>query len=494
MSTHPATLQGKPPVSLFLRLWFAWLAAALLALALPAQAAVTAGVVDFGSGHSNLSLVGVHNGLAFDGATGADGHGWVYGDAAASTLCTNCAGQGDFVLPEAGPGPNVAYFRAATPSDTFNLSAIRIYNYGFNTTITVTGYLNGNVVKTVLLTVTPSSNQLVSFYVGLTNVDRVGFAYSNDYDFAIDDLGIAPVPTVTAISPTAGPTAGNTSVTITGSGFLGANAPVQTVVKFGATTASATVNSDTQITATAPAGSGTVDVTVTTAGGTSATSASDQFTYVALPTVTGISPSSGSTAGGATVVITGTHLSGATAVVFGATPATGFTVNSATQITATAPAGAVGTVDVRVTTVGGTSATSVADQFTFVAGPTVSGISPTSGPTSGGTTVVITGTGFTGATAVSFGGTAATGFTVDSATQITASAPAGTGTVDVRVTTPSGTSATSAADQFTYVAPPTVTGISPTSGSTAGGATADSANGASIAAATRAAAPSASGP
>lgn len=462
MSTHPATLQGKPPVSLFLRLWFAWLAAALLALALPAQAAVTAGVVDFGSGHSNLSLVGVHNGLAFDGATGADGHGWVYGDAAASTLCTNCAGQGDFVLPEAGPGPNVAYFRAATPSDTFNLSAIRIYNYGFNTTITVTGYLNGNVVKTVLLTVTPSSNQLVSFYVGLTNVDRVGFAYSNDYDFAIDDLGIAPVPTVTAISPTAGPTAGNTSVTITGSGFLGANAPVQTVVKFGATTASATVNSDTQITATAPAGSGTVDVTVTTAGGTSATSASDQFTYVALPTVTGISPSSGSTAGGATVVITGTHLSGATAVVFGATPATGFTVNSATQITATAPAGAVGTVDVRVTTVGGTSATSVADQFTFVAGPTVSGISPTSGPTSGGTTVVITGTGFTGATAVSFGGTAATGFTVDSATQITASAPAGTGTVDVRVTTPSGTSATSAADQFTYIPPPVANAVSAT--------------------------------
>jgi hypothetical protein len=449
-------------VSLFLRLWFAWLAAALLALALPAQAAVTAGVVDFGSGHSNNSLVGIHNGIAFDGATAADGNGWVYGDAAASISCINCAGQGDFVLPQAGPGSGVAYFRAATPGDTFNLSAIRIYNYGFNNTITVTGYLNGNVVKAVPLAVTPGSNLLVSFYVGLTNVDRVGFAYSTDYDFAIDDLGIAPAPAVTAISPTAGPTAGNTSVTITGSGFLGVNAPAQTVVKFGATTASATVNSDTQITATAPAGSGTVDVTVTTAGGTSATSASDQFTYVVPPTVTGISPSSGSTAGGATVVITGTHLSGATAVVFGATPATGFTVNSATQVTATAPAGAVGTVDVRVTTVGGTSAISGADQFTYVAGPTVSGISPTSGSTSGGTTVVVTGTGFTGATAVAFGGTAASGFTVDSATQITASAPAGTGTVDVRVTTPSGTSATSAADQFTYVPPPVANAVSAT--------------------------------
>jgi spore coat protein U-like protein len=56
------------------------------------------------------------------------------------------------------------------------------------------------------------------------------------------------------------------------------------------------------------------------------------------------------------VTITGTSFSGATAVTFGATAATGFTVNSASQITATAPAG-TGTVDIRVTTVGGTSAT-----------------------------------------------------------------------------------------------------------------------------------------
>ena len=81
--------------------------------------------------------------------------------------------------------------------------------------------------------------------------------------------------------------------------------------------------------------------------------------------------------------------------------------------------------------------------------PTISSISPTSGPTVGGTSVTINGTNFTGATAVSFGATAAM-FTVNSATQITASAPAGTGTVDIRVTTAGGTSATSAADQFTY--------------------------------------------
>ena len=90
---------------------------------------------------------------------------------------------------------------------------------------------------------------------------------------------------------------------------------------------------------------------------------------------------------------------------------------------------------------GGTSATSPADQFTYAAPPTptVTGISPTSGTTAGGTTVTITGTNFTGATAVKFGTTAATGVVVNSATQITATAPAGTGTVDVIVAGPGGT-------------------------------------------------------
>ncbi|WP_206764500.1 putative Ig domain-containing protein, partial [Comamonas suwonensis] len=68
---------------------------------------------------------------------------------------------------------------------------------------------------------------------------------------------------------------------------------------------------------------------------------------------------------------TGTNLSGATAVTFGATAATGYTINSATQITATAPAG-TGTVDVRVTTTGGTSATSAADQFSYQTKPIAS--------------------------------------------------------------------------------------------------------------------------
>ena len=272
----------------------------------------------------------------------------------------------------------------------------------------------------------------------------------------------AVAPSVTSVSPTSGPSSGGTSVTITGSALTGA-----TGVSFGGTAASSfTVNSDTSITATAPAhGSGTVDITVTTTGGTSTTSASDQFTYLAPPAVTSLSPTAGPTAGGTSVVITGTGFTGATAVKFGANNASSFTVNSSTQITATAPSGSAGTVDVTVTTANGTSSTGASDQYTYVAVPTVTSLSPTSGGTSGGTSVTITGTGFSGATAVSFGGTAATGFTVNSATQITATAPAhSAATVDVRVTTVGGTSATGASDQFTYNA---IT-LSPASPLTAG--------------------------
>ena len=259
------------------------------------------------------------------------------------------------------------------------------------------------------------------------------------------------VPTVTNVSPVSGPVAGGTSVTITGTNFTGVSA-----VKFGATASSSvTVNSTTSLTATAPAGSaGTVDVTVTASGGTSATNSADRYTYVAAPTVTGVSPTSGPTAGGIPVTITGTNFTGVSAVEFGTVAATSYTVNSATSITATPRAEPAGTVDVTVLTPGGTSATSPADEFTFVTppAPTVTGVSPASGPTSGGTTVTITGTNFTGATSVSFGAAAATGVTVTSATSLTATAPAGSaGAVDVTVTTPGGTSATGSADRYTYV-------------------------------------------
>lgn len=80
---------------------------------------------------------------------------------------------------------------------------------------------------------------------------------------------------MTEISPASGSTVGGDSITITGSGFVGA-----TEVEFGGVTAHMTVDSDTEITAISPPGSGTVDVTVVTPNGPSATSPADQFTYL----------------------------------------------------------------------------------------------------------------------------------------------------------------------------------------------------------------------
>ena len=166
-----------------------------------------------------------------------------------------------------------------------------------------------------------------------------------------------------------------------------------------------------------------------------------------------MSPGAGPTAGGTRSRSPARTSAGASAVKFGATNATGFTIKSATQITTTAPAGSAGTVDITVITPGGTSTTSANDQYRYAAPPTVTNVSPSAGPTAGGTSITITGTNFTGATAVKLGATNATGVIVVSATQITATAPAGSaGTVDMTVTTPGGTSATNANDRYTYAA------------------------------------------
>ncbi|HTR88573.1 MAG TPA: IPT/TIG domain-containing protein, partial [Solirubrobacteraceae bacterium] len=186
-----------------------------------------------------------------------------------------------------------------------------------------------------------------------------------------------------------------------------------------------------------------------------------------VPEVTAIAPTSGGTGGGTEVTIAGSGFEGASAVSFGATPATSFVVNSSTSITAFSPAGGLGVVDVTVTGPAGRSTLVAGDRFTYVAGPAIKKLSAKKGPGAGGTVETITGSGFTGATGVSFGANSAENVQVESATSITAVSPPGAGTVDVTVTAPGGTSATSTKDHFEYV--PAVEGISPGSGAATGG-------------------------
>jgi RHS repeat-associated protein len=256
------------------------------------------------------------------------------------------------------------------------------------------------------------------------------------------------VPTVTAITPATGSTKGGTSVTITGSGFTGA-----TSVTFGTVSAASfKVKSMTEVTAVAPAETaGPVNITVITPSGGSATVTGDQFTYVSAPTISQISPQSGSTAGGTTVAITGSGFTGATAVTFGTVAATGYTIVSGTEITASSPAEAAGAKAISVTTPAGKSASVTADKFSYLAPPTLTKVAPTSGSAAGGTSVTVTGSGFSAATAVTFGSVAASSYKIVSNTKITAVSPAqADGTVNISVTTPAGTTPAVSADDFAY--------------------------------------------
>jgi IPT/TIG domain/Divergent InlB B-repeat domain/PASTA domain len=169
-------------------------------------------------------------------------------------------------------------------------------------------------------------------------------------------------PGVTSVSPSKGPTAGGNTVTIEGTNFAEA-----TKVKFGTIGVNAPFisNTPTKIEVEAPAHAvGTVDVTVITAGGESSTGKADKYTYVGPPTVTGVNPTKGLTTGGNVVEVTGTKLTEATKVEFGTTEAS-IKSNTSTKIEVEAPAHAAGTVDVTVTTAGGPSANTAADDYTY---------------------------------------------------------------------------------------------------------------------------------
>jgi len=271
------------------------------------------------------------------------------------------------------------------------------------------------------------------------------------------------LPAVTRLSPDVGPTAGGTSVTMTGAGFSNS----MSSVKFGGVSAGGfSVMNDRTANIVSPAhAAGCVDVNVTTRAGTSATTPADQFAYAPgtyLPSVAAVNPNSVPWLGQVDVIIYGCGFTGATAVKFGATLAQSFTVVSDHQINALSPTrnqapADVFVVDVTVTTPSGTSPITPADRFTYSCSPTVTSVSPNAGPISGGTSVTINGCGgFTTTNAVKFGTTPAPRFTVVSDTQVIAvSPPHAPGPVDVYVTwsSPGGVGSTGTNwpyDQFTY--------------------------------------------
>lgn len=207
-------------------------------------------------------------------------------------------------------------------------------------------------------------------------------------------------------------------------------------------------------------------------------------------TISSVGPGSGPTTGGTTVAVTGTGFTHSASVLFGGVPAVAVAYVSSTQLLATSPAHASGTVSIaavesphnQLATLAGaftytqpgasTSTTSSSSGSGSSSTPlSLSGVSPSQGPTSGGMAVTITGNGFqTGAT-VAFGTVQSTAVTVASSTQINAVSPAeSAGTVSITVTGSNSQSA-SIPSAFTYVSGPSISAISPSSGPVTGGTT-----------------------
>ena len=272
---------------------------------------------------------------------------------------------------------------------------------------------------------------------------------------------------ITSVTPTSGTTAGGTTVTIHLTYVYLAPQPIIKFAGIAATTVRATTFK-TVVTVKTPAhAAGKVKVSVTTYLTRYArTITFTGFTYVAPPpTITKVTPDDGPLTGRAGVVITGTHLTGATVTVGG--NAATVTSTGATSITVTVPSGTAGVKTVTVTTVGG--AATKATGFTYVPSPTITGFTPTSAGTAGGTTVTIIGTHLTGATTVKFGTTAAASYSVVSATEITAvTAAHAAGTVKISVTTAGGT--VTDTTPFAFVVPTAaITTVTPSTGSINGG-------------------------
>lgn len=279
------------------------------------------------------------------------------------------------------------------------------------------------------------------------DIEAPGVDRDSGFGIVMADAALRSVPppvppTITSFSPTLGPS--GTNVTITGSNFKAV-----TNVTFNGTSANFTVVSPTQILAIVPAGATSGVIGVATRTGTAVSPSS--FTVQGSPSIVGFTPSSATV--GASVVLTGANFTGATSVRFNGTSAT-FTVNSATQITATVPAG---TTTGRITVTTGTGTGTSAGNFTVTVLPLITSFSPTGGPV--GTVVTINGANFNGLTSVRFNGSSSTGSF--NAIRILGTVPASATTGPISVTTTNGTATTTAS--FLVIPAPTISSFTPNS-------------------------------
>ena len=257
----------------------------------------------------------------------------------------------------------VAYPGAQTAGD------LNVVVVGWNDTTATVQSVKDSAGNTYSLAIGPTSGTALrqSIYyapniVAGSNTVTVTFSQAA----AFPDVRILEYRGVNAVDVTAGASGSSTAAN---SGA--ATTTVANELIFGAdmvaTTTGAAGSGFTSRVITSPDGDIAEDKVVTTAGSNSATATltssgawvMQMVTFAAVsgpaPTVTSVSPNSGTTAGGTAVTITGTNFAAGATVTFGSTAATNVVVVSGTQITATTPAGSAGAVTVTVSNPGGQS-------------------------------------------------------------------------------------------------------------------------------------------
>ena len=366
------------------------------------------------------------------------------------------------VQTESGTGTGTGLFSYyGAPTLTSVTPSAGKANYGTNIviigtgfrpspTVTIGGYSATNIQyisSTEIHATTPSSIGDGTYTLEVSNTP--------DYQPASTTFTFYDAPTVTGVSPSWATGNGGQTLTISGTKFYSQtvdNSDV-TVSVGGADCDSITILSTSSLTCTLTAGAsaGLQNISVTTPSGTG--TGNNLITIYYAPTVTGFSPTWGISAGGTSVTINGTNFRSGASVYFGATqvPTGDVTFIGDTALQVITPAHTAGIVAVRVVNPTPDFQEASLSGFEYKDQPTITNVSPSSGPTTGGAHVTITGTYFNTGATVMFGTTSSSSVTVNSSTEIVAVAPAHTaGTVNVTVTNPNTLYAT-ASNAYTYL-------------------------------------------
>ena len=195
----------------------------------------------------------------------------------------------------------------------------------------------------------------------MADLDGDGMVGGSDLTILLARWGQTPwgATTLASVTPSTGPVAGGTTITLSGTGLQGTTS---VMVGDSPATSVHVLDPFTVTAVTPPGAAGLRSVSVTTPLGTATLSGAFTYTLPA-PTLSSVAPPNGPAGGGTTITLTGTNLLGATSVTVGGVASSNVQVLNATTVTALTPPGTIGPKSVSVTTPGGTS--TLANAFTY---------------------------------------------------------------------------------------------------------------------------------